>query len=164
MGAIFDATATYRYTLWRAWEQGNSRLCFILLNPSTADATQNDPTIRRCLGFARSWGFASLEVVNLFAYRATDPLQLRQVQDPIGAENDQYLMQAIGRSQRTILAWGNRGTWKNRHQAVLELLSPNQAAYCLGLTQIGQPRHPLYTKSNIQPQRLAWRLEFATKA
>src|SRR5436190_6702368 len=87
-GAIFDVSGWYRYSLWRAWSAYHSRIAFVLLNPSTADEQRNDPTIRRCMGFARAWNFGSMEVVNLFACRATDCRELFQVSDPIGEENN----------------------------------------------------------------------------
>src|SRR5437667_3282192 len=92
-GAIFDVNGLYRYSLWRAWSVYHPRIAFILLNPSTADEQKNDPTIRRCMGFARAWNFGSMEVVNLFAYMATDYRELFQVSDPVGAENNRFLMQ-----------------------------------------------------------------------
>ncbi|MBD2460605.1 DUF1643 domain-containing protein [Oscillatoria sp. FACHB-1407] len=148
MGAIFDSTGTYRYTLWREW--GNSpKVVFVMLNPSTADADRNDPTIRRCIGLAQMWGFGALEVVNLFAYCATHPTELRQATDPIGVENDRYLLQAVQRSDRTILAWGNWGSLHQRDRCVLDLLAQHTPLYCLGMNQSGQPRHPLYVKRNV---------------
>ena len=87
-GADFDPTGVYRYSLWREWDARAPAVAFVMLNPSTADAGKDDPTIRRCASFARSWGYGSLEVVNLFAYRASEPKRLRQTPDPIGPAND----------------------------------------------------------------------------
>src|SRR5438093_11151238 len=103
-GAVFDPTRTYRYTLWRAWYPDHPRVVFIMLNPNNANEQKNDPTIRRCITFARSWGFGSVEVVNLFAYRAPHPSQLLKVADPIGAENDHYFLQALKRSACIVAA------------------------------------------------------------
>ncbi len=96
-GADFDGTGAYRYSLWREWDSRRPIVAFVMLNPSTADAAKDDPTIRRCASFARSWGYGSLEVVNLFAYRASEPKRLRQTPDPIGPANDDYLVDAADR-------------------------------------------------------------------
>lgn len=115
-----------------------------MLNPSTADAQIDDPTIRRCLGFAWLWGYGSLEVVNLFAYRTPHPQHLRKVPDPVGPENDRYLVAAIQRADRVVVAWGNRG--EGRSYACLKLIGSEKQPYCLGITQKGQPIHPLYVR------------------
>lgn len=148
MGAIFDATGQYRYALWREWASHLPRVAFIMLNPSTADATRNDRTIHRCIGFAQSWGYGALEVVNLFAYRTPSPKTLRAIPHPIGQETDRYLLEALQRCDRLVLAWGNGGTWQGRDRAVLALIRPCQPPYCLGTTQEQQPRHPLYLPHN----------------
>lgn len=155
-GATFDPSQTYRYRLWRCWQEHAARVVFVMLNPSTADGTHNDPTIRRCLGFAQSWGFGSLEVVNLFAYRTPDPAVLRQVRDPVGAENDFYLQAAIAQADQVLLAWGNSGSLQGRDRTVLQLLHSrgdrrHPPLHCLGLTRAGQPRHPLYAPGSLQP-------------
>ena len=126
MGATFDATGTYRYSLWREWNSDAPRVGFVMLNPSRADHTINDPTIRRCIGFAQRWDYGSLEVVNLFAYRTSSPKALRQVHDPIGAENDRYLVTLGQRVDHIVLAWGNWGTIQNRSQAAMSLLAQSQ--------------------------------------
>ncbi|MBD2102006.1 DUF1643 domain-containing protein [Leptolyngbya sp. FACHB-261] len=162
-GATFDSTGHYRYNLWREWNEG-PRLVFVMLNPSTANETKNDPTIRRCIGFAQAWGYGAVEVVNLFAYRSTRPEQLSRVADPIGPENDRYLLAAQERAQMLLFAWGNQGVLQQRHQAVLKLLRPRfqsckpsyELGYCLGMTQVGQPRHPLYVRSETAPIPYQW--------
>ena len=146
-GAIFDPTGTYRYTLWRHWNSCAPRVAFVMLNPSRADRTHNDPTIRRCIAFAQNWRFGSLEVVNLFAYRSPDPKKLRQVADPIGPENNAYLRQASSRSHRIIFAWGNGGSLLKRNVEVQKLLADSNPS-CLGQNLTGQPRHPLYLSRN----------------
>lgn len=146
-GAIFDLTNTYRYTLWRQWDSCNLRVTFVMLNPSTADHIHNDPTIRRCIAFAQDWGYGSLEVVNLFAYRSSDPKQLRHIDAPIGPKNDTYLLQASSRSSRVVFAWGNSGSLLRRDVEVQKLLSHCDPS-CLGLNYTGQPRHPLYLPKN----------------
>jgi hypothetical protein len=149
LGADFDATGCYRYRLWRRWNAAADRLTFIMLNPSTADASVNDPTIRRCVGFAQHWGYGSLEVVNLFAFRTPHPRMLQQVADPVGTNCDAAILTAVQRSSCVVLAWGNHGQLYERDQAVLSLLK-SKPLYCLGLTQTGQPRHPLYLKQTTQ--------------
>ena len=143
-GATFSADRRYRYRLWRRWDGARPVVAFVMLNPSTADARRDDPTIRRCIGFAKSWGFGGVEVVNLFAYRTTDPGELRRVADPVGADNDRHIQSAIARADLVVLAWGARARSRR-------LLSLPQAR-CLGLTRAGQPRHPLYLRSDVRPQ------------
>ncbi len=144
-GAIFDKSSHYRYLLWRSWSQ-LPKVGFVMLNPNQADATVNDPTIRRCIGFAQGWGYGGLEVVNLFAYRAKSPLLLKQIDDPIGKDNDRYLFTLKDRVETIVLAWGNWGTLRGRDRAVIARLNFQQTVYCLGITKTGQPRHPLYLK------------------
>ena len=149
-GAIFDPTNTYRYTLWRAWSPDHPQVTFVMLNPSTADAQRNDPTISRCLAFAQHWGFGTLEVVNLFAYKTAYPSDLLKVTHPIGAENDHFLLQAIARSSCIVVAWGTKGAFLDRDKQVLQFLAQCQRIYCLGITRDGHPRHPLYTRRDIE--------------
>ena len=147
-GAIFDINGRYRYSLWRAWSSYHPRILFVLLNPSTADEQKNDPTIRRCMGFARAWNFGSMEVVNLFAYRATDYRELFKVSDPIGEENNRFLMQAVERCSTVVLGWGTKGPLLGRDRQIMSLLAGRNDVYCLGITKDGQPRHPLYVKGD----------------
>jgi hypothetical protein len=147
-GAVFDVSGKYRYSLWCAWSAYHPRVAFVLLNPSTADEQRNDPTIRRCIGFARAWEFGSVEVVNLFAYRVTDAKKLLKVDDPVGEENDYYLMQAVERCSTVVVGWGTWGTLLGRDREVISLLAGRKDVYCLGNTKDGQPRHPLYVKGD----------------
>lgn len=147
-GAKFDTSGRYRYALWRAWSANYPRIAFILLNPSTADEQRNDPTIRRCMGFARAWQFGSVEVVNLFAYRATDGRELLKVVDPVGEENNRFLMQAVERCSTVVVGWGSRGTLLGRDREVISLLAGRKDVYCLGTTKGGHPRHPLYVRGD----------------
>lgn len=141
-GALFDATRRYRYLLWRRWGHGGT-VAFVMLNPSTADAARDDPTIRRCAGFARTWGFGGMAVVNLFALRATDPARLRRARDPVGRENDHHIAAAAATADAVVVAWGVHGGLGARDRAVLALLAGLRPR-CLGVTRAGQPRHPLY--------------------
>jgi hypothetical protein len=136
----------YRYLLWRTWDPARPRLLWVLLNPSTAGERADDPTLRRCAGFSRAWGFGGLELVNLFAWRATDPRELQRATDPIGPENDCCLVAAATRAHGIIVAWGGRGRYQRRDRAVCALLSGHapHGLCCLGTTHTGCPRHPLY--------------------
>ena len=145
-GAVFDATGQYRYHLWRAWDAALPRVAFVLLNPARADAVHDDPTLRRCLGFARAWGYGRLDVVNLFAYRTPSPAVLRRAADPVGPDNDAILAEVAGWADLVVVGWGNGGRWRGRDTAVRRLLGPAEVV-CLGLTRLGQPRHPLYLPS-----------------
>lgn len=147
--AAISSNELYRYSLIREWSLHAPRIGFVMLNPSTADALKDDPTIRRCINFAHTWGYGALEVVNLFAYRATQPTELRHVADPIGPENDHYILQMQQRVQKIVLAWGNQGGFRQRNQIVLHLLTRYREVYCLGLTSLCHPRHPLYVRGNV---------------
>ena len=146
MSAVLSPCGRYRYSLQRRWLTGEGTVLFIMLNPSTADAETDDPTIRRCIGFAQRWGFRELVVGNLFAYRATNPQELTQVDDPIGAENDYHLTEMSGSAVATIAAWGERGALRGRDTDVLRILTGSIEH--LGLTKQGHPRHPLYLRSD----------------
>ena len=150
-GAVI--TDNYRYLLWREWDSSNKTISFIMLNPSRADAEVNDPTITRCINFAKSWGYGRLEVVNLFAYRTPHPSLLKQAAEPIGKHNERYIIESVEKSDRIILAWGNHGTWRKQDLYTLELLKNYTHLYSLGITKKGCPRHPLYLRSNIKPQK-----------
>jgi hypothetical protein len=154
-GAVIDESGDYRYALWRVWDPARPLLAFVMLNPSTADHRQNDPTIRRCIGFARGWGEAGgILVVNLFAYRSTDPKALRRAADPVGPENDAHLLLAADRCCRIVAAWGNGGEHLQRERAVLQLLA-SRPIFCLGTTSLGKPRHPLYVAASTSLRLLS---------
>ncbi len=142
-GAVVDGP--YRYLLWRTVPGGEGRVCFVMLNPSVADAARDDPTLRRCLGFARAWGFGALDVCNLFAYRTTDPAALASARDPVGPRNDRYLARAFGRATLVVAAWGAGGVLGGRAGEVAA--AARCELRCLGLTKGGQPRHPLYVRA-----------------
>lgn len=152
-GATFDETGQYRYTLWRCWDGAGRKVAVVMLNPSTADHRRDDPTIRRCIGFARRWGYGSLLVVNLFAYRTHSPAILRQVAEPVGSRNDHYLRYARRRAADVVVAWGTHGALHDRHQRALTLLGGRRPLLCLGQTRDGFPKHPLYlpASSELRP-------------
>lgn len=122
-----------------------------MLNPNSADAKINDPTITRCINFAKTWGYGRLEVVNLFAYRTSKPSLLKQATEPIGKGNERYIEESVEKCDRVILAWGNHGTWRQQDIYTLELLKSYNHLYSLGITKKGCPRHPLYLRSNTKP-------------
>ena len=137
-GAVI--TGNYRYLLWREWNSSNKTVTFIMLNPSRADAQINDPTITRCINFAKSWGYGRLEVVNLFAYRTHKPSLLKQATKPIGKDNDRYIIESVEKSDRVILAWGNHGAWRQQDLYTLELLKNHNHLCSLGITKRGITR------------------------
>lgn len=147
--ATLDPTGRYRYLLTRSWNPDKGTALFVMLNPSTADAEQDDPTIRRCMGFVESLGFGELEVVNLFAFRATNPDELSHALDPIGPENDRFIRDAADeRADKIIVACGSHGERfiRDRIETVCTLLGKH-ALYCLDFTNGNHPRHPLYCRS-----------------
>lgn len=143
--ATLSPCKRYRYDLWRQWDTTKAHLLVVGLNPSTADATLDDPTIRRCIGFARLWGFGGLCMANLFAYRDTDPKRMKLAPEPVGPENDAILTDIASTAGMMLAAWGVHGSHNDRDQAVLALLrEQGDPVYCLGTTKCGQPRHPLF--------------------
>lgn len=150
-GATISDCGTYRYRLWRHWNADPSVL-FIMLNPSTASATEDDATIRRCVGFARSWGAGGIEVVNLFALRATNPDELRHHEDPIGPVNNEAIFDAIARTSIVVGAWGTRGAFKGRDLVVHEMvLAAGRELFALRRTRDGFPEHPLRLPKHLEP-------------
>ncbi len=151
-GADFSDCQKYRYRLWRKWGDGPT-VGFLMLNPSTADEFRNDPTIERCHRRAVAMGFSALEVVNIFAFRATDPKDLKKANAPVGPDNDQAILTAAQHCDQLICAWGSHGDHLGRGAEVKELLIRNAVqAHVLSLTKQGQPGHPLYIPYATTPQ------------
>jgi len=152
--AVIDVSRTYRYLLrrqWREWVRGN--VLWIMLNPSTADEREDDPTIRRCRIFSRQWGFDGLTVVNLFALRSTAPAYLRAHPEPIGPDNDHVVMAELLHHKLVIAAWGANGSLHDRDRAMRAILrSTSVQVHHLGLTSRGHPKHPLYLAGGTVPQ------------
>lgn len=146
-GAVISADGKYRYSLFRQWESPALSVTFLMLNPSTADADLDDPTIRRCIGFAKSWGYGKIEVVNLYALRAADPDSLYIAADPIGPKNASYLADAF--RNRTVCAWGTHPKARAMG-SVLEMTMAGIGveSWCLGTTKDGSPKHPLYLRAD----------------
>lgn len=150
--AVLSPDQKYRYQLARRWGKVGKTVAFICLNPSTADADTDDPTVRRCIGYTKDWGGTQLLVGNLFGYRATDPRQLLKAEDPVGLENDMWLTEIITNSDIAIAAWGVLGSLRRRDAAILEKYS--KKLYALRLTKNGSPSHPLYLSAELKPFRL----------
>lgn len=142
-GASFDRTGAYRWRLWRAWDRPGPTVAFVMLNPSRADAEVDDPTIRRCMGFAFDWGASRLEVVNLFGACTSSPAELRAFDEPVGRGNDRALRAALKAAEVVVVAWGVHGTMLGRARALAPRLLRHDPV-CLGVTRDGHPRHPLY--------------------
>lgn len=140
---ILSPCRMYRYRLWREWNQGNGYVMIVGLNPSTADETKDDNTIRKCVKFAKTWGYQALCMTNLFAFRATQPSDMIAAPEPIGAENNQHLLEIAQDAGLILVAWGAMGGYMHRDRQVIELLK-GKSLKCLGLTQGGLPKHPLY--------------------
>lgn len=154
--AVISPCGKYRYVLRRQWN-GQPCCTFIMLNPSTADASLDDPTIRRCIGFAKKWGCGSLQVLNLFAVRTPSPLEMRKADDPVGPDNRDAFEQALQYMDKDdgpiICAWGANGDYMEQDLQVLgwldELLLDHYPE-CLGITKEGHPKHPLYLSADSQ--------------
>lgn len=147
--AEFSSCRKYRFTLWRVWGDISNYVQFIGLNPSTADETNDDATIRRCRNFAKSWGFDAMCMTNLFAFRATDPKLMKQAQNPIGDNNDQWLLKIADSANLVVAAWGNHGNFLERDKEVVLLLS--RPLFCFGISKQNQPKHPVRLPKNISP-------------
>lgn len=152
MSAVLSDDGVYRYVLRRDLGTlgGEGTCLFVMLNPSTADATKDDPTLRKCMKFARRWGYARLTVANLYALRSKSPDLLWTVQDPVGPENDHHLSLAFGGADLIVCAWGAKAGLP-RIQAFAEDFD-GWPLHCLGCTKDGFPRHPLYTLDTQEPQ------------
>lgn len=152
--AVYSDCERYRYLLTRTWDPGGAKALFVMLNPSTATEVQNDPTVERCERRARALGFGAFRVTNIFAWRATDPRDMRAAADPVGPDNDAAIAESCGWADRIIAAWGAHGAHLARGAAVEALLrGTGGAVFHLGLTRQGAPRHPLYIAYAQQPQR-----------
>ena len=146
--AEFSKCRKYRFALWRTWDEKKPYALIIGLNPSTADEIKNDPTITRCINFAKSWGYGGVCVANLFAYRATIPKDMMRVKKPIGTENDAWLSQLEKNAGIVVAAWGNDGSHLGRAEEIKKMF-PN--LHCIKMNKSGEPAHPLYLKADLKP-------------
>lgn len=146
--ATLSSDRAYRYRLDRHWDDRVAPALFVMLNPSTADADEDDATIRRCIGFAKLWKCGGLTVVNLYALRSTDPKKLRTHPAPVGPENDAHVIAAAHRADLVVCAWGAGSPSQLRAAKVMQIiLEHGRRLTCLGKTAGGHPRHPLYVPS-----------------
>jgi hypothetical protein len=157
--AVFSADRAYRayrYRLSRVWGSGGTQAVWVMLNPSTAGAAEDDPTIRRCLAFTKAWGMDGLTVVNLFALIATDPRELARHPDPAGPACDQFIAEAITPGSLVVAAWGAHPLAERRTDEVMATVAARAGlagASCLGVTKAGFPRHPLYIRGDAELRR-----------
>ena len=151
--AVISGCGQYRYLLRRVWDEDKEQVTFVMLNPSTADAETDDATIRSCVRLSKSWGYGGFGVVNLFAWRATDPKELTKAVDPIGPMNDDHIETAVVYTDFTVCAWGAHKMAAERAPRVLDIICRRRDyAHCIGTTKSGAPKHPLYIKTGTMPE------------
>ena len=151
--AIYSDCESYRYALTRIWDPSGRKVLFVMLNPSTATEVQNDPTVERCERRARTLGYGSFRVCNIFAFRATDPRVMRAQADPVGPANDAAILEGATWADSVVCAWGTHGAHLGRGPAVANLLSAcGKPLLHLGLSKAGHPKHPLYIGYDKQPE------------
>lgn len=154
-GAVFSPCQRYRYSLWRIWNPELPVCMFLMLNPSTADETTNDPTVERCQRRAVSMGYGGLHVANIFAWRSTDPKGLLHTDDPVGPENDQAILSAAKSAGIVICGYGTHGVLNGRGAKVLQMLrDAGIMPHALKQNADGSPGHPLYISYNVGLIRL----------
>jgi len=146
--AYLSKCRKYRYALWRTWDNSKPYAMFIGLNPSTANETEDDPTINRCINYSKNWGYGGLCMVNLFAFRATEPSDMKASSKPIGLDNDDWIKKLSKDAAIIIAAWGNDGSYMERSKSVIDMI-PN--LMCLKINKTGEPAHPLYQPSSATP-------------
>ncbi len=152
--AVFSDCRKYRYSLSQIWDEDKEPLYWLMLNPSTADEVKNDPTVERCERRARMWGYGGSVVLNIFAYRATDPKNMRTQKDPVGPDNDAWIRKLARRSQELVVVggWGEHGSHMARGQAVLDIFKQaNGRINALKINASGHPAHPLYIAYDKTP-------------
>lgn len=155
-GARFSACRRWRTLLWRCWNEAKPVANFLMLNPSTADETQLDPSCARARAYAEHWGYGALLVTNLFAWRATDPDDMKAAQDPVGRGNDAAIVRAAQAAALVVCAWGNHGAHLERAARVKRVLcQAGVALHVLRLNASGEPSHPLYLPARLRPR--PWR-------
>ena len=151
--AVYSDCERYRYSLTRVWDHQADKVLFVMLNPSTTTEVQNDPTVERCERRARTLGFGGFRVTNIFAWRDTDPRNMKAATDPIGPHNDATLVESAAWTDTIIAAWGTHGAHMDRGALVAVLLEKTQRPlFHLGLSKQGHPKHPLYLPYTQQPE------------
>ena len=149
--ATFSDCMNYRYQLLRVWDESLPKIMWLMLNPSTADETKNDPTLQRCENRSRDYGFGGFYVCNIFAYRATDPRDMKAQGNPIGFDNLTYILSTAAQSQKIVCGWGSHGTHKQQGFRVMASVRQCHDLYALRLTAKGEPSHPLYLPYDSKP-------------
>ena len=151
-GALFSPCRRWRYLLWRRWDETKPVANFLMLNPSTADEFQLDPSCTRARVYAERWGYGALIVTNLFGWRATDPAAMKAVRDPVGQGNDRAILKAAREAGIVVCAWGNHGAHLDRSAAVTAMLAKaGIRTHVLRVNACGEPAHPLYLPGNLKP-------------
>jgi hypothetical protein len=155
--AIFDDNRMYRYVLGREWDPSAGRLVCICLNPSTADAEKDDKTTTRIINYARSWGYGSMVIVNLFAYIATDPLTLEKYDNAIivgNPENDRHVNEQLDQAKKIMIGWGSRPFY-DHYDRLMQMVAmiEHRELWCWKIGERGDPYHPLYLEKEVLPQR-----------
>ena len=155
-GATFSPCRRWRTLLWRRWDESKPVANFLMLNPSTADEVKLDPTCSRARDYAQRWGFGSIHITNIFAWRATDPEEMKAVKDPVGPGNDAAIVRAAREAAIVVCAWGNHGAFLDRSCRVIALLKEKKVQlHALRVNAGGEPAHPLYLPGSLRPKR--WR-------
>jgi hypothetical protein len=161
--AVFDARFRdkkgeflYRYSLIHKWQGGpDKKLVFLMLNPSTADAFKADRTVARCMVWAQKWGYGELEVVNIFAYRATEPSVMKAAEDPVGPLNNAFIRDAAASASLIVAGWGAHGDYRGRGREVAQKLK-DYSLTCFETIAGGHPKHPLYIKGDLKPKAFSY--------
>ena len=156
-GALFSECREWRYSLWRIWDTDKLPIAFIGLNPSTADEIEDDPTVRRCIRFAKRWGYGSMYMLNLFGLRSTDPKLLYEHNDPVGDKNHETILDVCLAMDKIVLCWGNHGALLDQGDVLLCKLKQvgfEDKLRSFGVTKSKQPKHPLYLADNTELQKL----------
>jgi hypothetical protein len=152
-GAEFSRCRRWRYLLWRRWDEAKPAANFLMLNPSTADEVKLDPSCTRARNYAEKWGYGALVVTNIFAWRATDPEEMKAVRDPVGRGNDAAILRAARECAIVVCAWGNHGAHLGRADEIVAfLLSRNVKLNYLRRNGAGHPAHPLYLPGTLKPR------------
>ena len=155
-GATFSRCERWRYALWRRWDASRPVANFLMLNPSTADERQLDPTCARARDYAERWGYGGLVVTNVFAWRATDPGAMKAAADPVGPGNDIAIERAAREAALVVCAWGNHAAHRGRSAEIAALLGRARVTlHALRVNASGEPAHPLYLRGDLAPLRWA---------
>ena len=155
-GALFSSNRTYRFALWRMELPLAPPVAFVMLNPSTADESKDDPTIRRCIRYAATWGHGGIVVLNIFGLRSTDPRNLSKHSDPVGEGNRAAFKEYLPQCSTVVCAWGNHGKLGHQGENALSWIrDAGKEPYALRVSKMGEPCHPLYLPANLKPRPLA---------